>query len=132
MTFVVDPRILKTSSELQGYPVDERKCYFSDERRLKYFKQYTQNTCEVECEIDLVLKNCGCYLIIVEARDNIDVCGPRHQSCTFVTGNALHLENFLSCKCLPACSVVSYDSVMSTTKFNISDSLSDHRIDREE
>jgi Amiloride-sensitive sodium channel len=59
-TFTVKPKVMSTSDELKHYPVDERKCVFSNERRLKYFNQYTQSNCEIECEVDQVLQECGC------------------------------------------------------------------------
>jgi acid-sensing ion channel, other len=68
LTFVVDPKILSTANELRGYPSEVRKCYFSNEHRLKYFQEYTTNNCKLECEVDIVLKNCGCLIFFIEGQ----------------------------------------------------------------
>jgi acid-sensing ion channel, other len=68
MTIIVDPRLMTTAEELGAYTVSERNCYFSDERRLKYFEKYTQPNCETECEIDNVLKHCLCFPIFIEGK----------------------------------------------------------------
>ncbi|XP_070504668.1 pickpocket protein 28-like [Chironomus tepperi] len=43
------PTIVKTDQDMQAFDVDIRKCYFNDERKLKYFKVYTEKNCELEC-----------------------------------------------------------------------------------
>jgi acid-sensing ion channel, other len=63
LTAVVKPHMMTTSNKLRDYPISIRKCYFSNERRLKYFTQYTQSNCEVECEADIIAKKCGCLPI---------------------------------------------------------------------
>lgn len=37
-----------------------RGCYFGNERKLKYFKTYTQRNCEMECVSDYIQRQCGC------------------------------------------------------------------------
>jgi acid-sensing ion channel, other len=68
MTLIVVPKLMTTSEALRAYSATERKCYFSDERSLKYFLQYTQPNCEIECEADFVLKKCGCLMMFVEGK----------------------------------------------------------------
>jgi acid-sensing ion channel, other len=63
VTYILKPKMMVASSKLQGYPVSLRNCYFSNERRLKYFNHYTQANCETECMADLVLEKCGCIQI---------------------------------------------------------------------
>ena len=46
---LVTPTIVKTEDDLQKFDIETRKCYFDDERKLKYFKIYTQKNCELEC-----------------------------------------------------------------------------------
>jgi hypothetical protein len=45
----ITPEIIEAEDELRSFDPDERKCYFEDERSLKYFKVYTQKNCEMEC-----------------------------------------------------------------------------------
>lgn len=46
---LITPIIVKTDSDLQQFDIETRKCYFDDERKLKYFQIYTQKNCELEC-----------------------------------------------------------------------------------
>jgi amiloride-sensitive sodium channel len=43
------PEIIQADEDLRSFDPDERKCYFEDERKLNYFKVYTQRNCESEC-----------------------------------------------------------------------------------
>uniref|UniRef100_A0A1B0DLX3 Uncharacterized protein n=1 Tax=Phlebotomus papatasi TaxID=29031 RepID=A0A1B0DLX3_PHLPP len=37
-----------------------RQCYFNHERQLKFFRNYTQKNCELECFSLFMIKECGC------------------------------------------------------------------------
>jgi acid-sensing ion channel, other len=67
---VLKPKMITTAKELQHYPVSERKCYYSNERPLKYFNQYTPTNCEIECEVEYILEHCGCLPIYIESKNN--------------------------------------------------------------
>jgi acid-sensing ion channel, other len=67
VTFLVKPKMMVTEDKLRDYSVESRECYFSNERHLKYFEQYTQSNCEVECEANLTLQYCQCSLIFIES-----------------------------------------------------------------
>jgi acid-sensing ion channel, other len=45
----ITPEIIQTDEELRSTEPFERKCYFEGERKLNYFKVYTQRNCEMEC-----------------------------------------------------------------------------------
>jgi acid-sensing ion channel, other len=60
--FYLNPKVTITVPELRDFPVEKRQCYFSDERYLRFFKQYTQNNCEVECVVNQTLSRCGCLM----------------------------------------------------------------------
>jgi acid-sensing ion channel, other len=66
VNYVVSPNIMSNSDEVRSYPLVQRNCYFSDERRLKYFKQYTQTNCEIECFLEKALQQCGCLPMAIE------------------------------------------------------------------
>jgi acid-sensing ion channel, other len=57
---ILKPKMITTAEELRDYPISLRKCYFSNELQLKYFKEYTPTNCEIECEVDRILEICGC------------------------------------------------------------------------
>lgn len=45
----ITPQIQQTDEDLRRFDPDDRRCYFDDERKLNYFKVYTQNNCQMEC-----------------------------------------------------------------------------------
>lgn len=58
----VKPHMIGTSKELQSYPPTRKLCYYSTERKLRFFKIYTQRHCELECQSNYTLKQCDCVL----------------------------------------------------------------------
>lgn len=60
---LIKPKIIRPSSNLDVCSPDERKCFFQSERKLKYFKIYTQINCFAECGWNKTLKDCGCISI---------------------------------------------------------------------
>lgn len=56
----INPEVVRTADSLRGYAPNARGCYYPDERTLKYFKEYTQRNCELECLTDHTLENCRC------------------------------------------------------------------------
>lgn len=56
----INPEVVRTAKSLRSYSPNARGCYYSNERTLKYFKEYTQRNCELECLTDHTLENCRC------------------------------------------------------------------------
>lgn len=54
------PKLTTTSDGLRKYKPSRRGCYFNDERRLRFFKTYTKNNCDIECLANFTLSHCGC------------------------------------------------------------------------
>jgi hypothetical protein len=46
---IITPVITKTDKKLRKVSADKRRCYFQGEKRLKFFKIYTERNCEMEC-----------------------------------------------------------------------------------
>lgn len=46
---VLQPRVMSTSDNMRHYKPVKRQCYFPGEKRLKFFKSYTQSSCKLEC-----------------------------------------------------------------------------------
>jgi acid-sensing ion channel, other len=51
---------MTTADNFEKYSVPQRQCYFSNERYLKFFNDYTQDNCDLECEANVTIKHCGC------------------------------------------------------------------------
>lgn len=56
----VKPQIIITSKSLQKYNPNRRGCFFNSERKLQFFKLYTQQKCELECLANFTQSLCGC------------------------------------------------------------------------
>lgn len=58
--FTIEPKVIITSNNVRKYSPKVRQCYFNSERRLRFYKQYTQRNCEAECLANYTLAQCGC------------------------------------------------------------------------
>lgn len=56
----VKPKMITTSNRLRGYEPHDRGCFFKTERRLRFFKSYSQSKCELECLSNFTKNECGC------------------------------------------------------------------------
>lgn len=70
--YTIAPNLIWTSSRAQQYSPDVRRCYLNSERRLRFFKFYSQRNCEVECLSNYTLAQCGCVLFSVPRTKSID------------------------------------------------------------
>ena len=60
--FWIKPDIITTSTNLQDYDPHKRGCYFAHEKKLKFYKVYTEPNCRQECVSNYTIKICGCSL----------------------------------------------------------------------
>lgn len=59
-TVAVTPTLIRTTTKIQDYDPHRRFCYFENERKLKYFKAYSQSNCNLECWTNYTINFCGC------------------------------------------------------------------------
>lgn len=57
---LIKPTYVSTSDGLRSFSPKQRQCFFSSERKLRFFKIYTQNNCEAECLANFTKIECGC------------------------------------------------------------------------
>lgn len=57
---LVKPNVMTTSEGLRDYAPKHRKCFYTHERKLLFFKNYTQNHCQWECLTNHTKTACGC------------------------------------------------------------------------
>lgn len=126
----VDPRIIKTSSELFGYKPETRQCYFNGERKLKYFKIYTESNCELECLSNFTLKNCLCVKLGLPFNSNSKICDVKSEHCSaeaeekwFQQSWNQELIDSDECNCLPSCNSIEYQVDISQGYLYYSDYL---------
>ena len=125
----VKPRMTITSEELlESYLPSSRQC-FNNERKLKYYKIYTQSNCELECLTQFVLKECKCVKFSMPHEKGTKICAYNEVTCYHKAESDWLLEvlknsiekNFTShhfCNCLPSCSSLEYDAEISQTDYN--------------
>lgn len=60
MKIAIKPNVIKTSNTLRKYNSSVRQCFFTSERKLRFFRVYTQLNCESECFANFTKTYCGC------------------------------------------------------------------------
>lgn len=58
--YTIEPKLVRTSDKVKYYTPDDRRCFLQTERKLQFYKNYTQRNCEVECLSNFTLAQCGC------------------------------------------------------------------------
>lgn len=71
----ISAEVIKYDETLRRLSPDQRGCYFNDERKLRFFKFYTQRNCEYECMTNYTLKTCGCVKFSMPRDMMTKVCG---------------------------------------------------------
>lgn len=117
IAIIIKPPAIITSENLKGYGIDKRKCFFNDERELKYFQYYSQSNCELECYVQYSLEKCGCVEYWVPRFPGTPVCSLNNTQykpdCSFDDVEAaiqeervstiINANSRLGCNCLPSC-----------------------------
>lgn len=118
----ISAEIKKTDESLKSYSPAYRKCYFEDERQLKFLKSYTKFNCELECMTNFTYKICGCVAYWMPRYDDMQVCkfskSPCYRNIFYRwsssyyanSDNKLNFPNF-PCNCLPTCTRIKYSIV---------------------
>ncbi|GBP43266.1 Pickpocket protein 28 [Eumeta japonica] len=95
--------MISTSEKLRSYAPHVRQCYFPAERKLRYFKEYTQKNCERECRANYTFARCGCVWFNMAQELTIHEMKLALQA---AAGN----ETKEGCDCLPTCNSVKYEA----------------------
>ncbi|XP_077285517.1 pickpocket protein 28-like [Arctopsyche grandis] len=134
----IKPNMIITSKGLRGYDPQRRKCFMTVERKLKFFKVYTQQNCQIECLSNYTDSVCGCVAFWMPRSRSIPVCSSMKKVCMSKAQDDLqklelryalavrskdkeqvkNLENLMKCDCLPACTSLIYDSEVSQSDFH--------------
>lgn len=132
----VKPDMMTTSDSLRDYDPHRRKCYFSTERELRFYQNYTQQNCEVECLTNFTYNYCGCVAYHMPHDESTPICASGKQFCMHearsellakqVTtglekqnaGDSATPQANIECDCLPACTSLTYNAEMSQADFN--------------
>ncbi|KAJ3654363.1 hypothetical protein Zmor_013555 [Zophobas morio] len=108
-----------TSNELKFYSPERRKCLYSYERRLYFFKIYTMDLCRMECLANYTLHFCHCVPFYMPHNITTNICGRNESICVGVARTywLKYESGFLNkdldikpCDCLPSCTTVTYSA----------------------
>ncbi|KAF7267710.1 hypothetical protein GWI33_019099 [Rhynchophorus ferrugineus] len=77
----ITPSVLTTSQDVGEYNVKKRKCYFQTDMKLKFFANYSQINCKMECLINLTIDICGCVQYFMPREKNTPMCGTEKYKC---------------------------------------------------
>ena len=120
MEVIISPSVIKTDESLRSFSPESRHCYFDDERKLRFYKKYTKNNCEMECLSNHTLKTCECIPFDIIRDKNTTVCGINEIACATSAEYQVKLdplsELIKKCNCLPKCTLIQYNVEYIETK----------------
>ncbi|KAF2903802.1 hypothetical protein ILUMI_02379 [Ignelater luminosus] len=139
----VKPNMISASNDLKQYDPEERQCYFIGEKKLKFFKMYTQQNCLLECVTNFTEYICECVGFYMPHDNSTPICGSNmieclqhaeaHYLATEVTlkiqsakkkpkkahgkkkKKILHVEE---CNCLPSCASIEFETETSQSDWD--------------
>ena len=83
--FVIFVLYKKASDEFRDWNKANLKCYISDYKNLTYFREYSQDSCLLECKMKKIAKLCQCLpWYMVAARPNQTIEGTTTNTPNFV------------------------------------------------
>lgn len=60
---------IDTAPELYDYDPHLRQCFFNSEHKLRFYRQYTKNNCELECLVNFTHSRCGCVHFAMPSKE---------------------------------------------------------------
>ncbi|XP_013106042.1 pickpocket protein 28 [Stomoxys calcitrans] len=111
-----------------------RRCLFSDEGDLIYYRTYSRKNCELECEAMILMKKCSCILYYLPRIDpNVPICGLKDNNCTTQVQSEIESSNTsASCDaCLPGCFELNYQTTFTASQMVMGDFRSSDEFPKE-
>ncbi|KAK9883361.1 hypothetical protein WA026_001535 [Henosepilachna vigintioctopunctata] len=129
----VIPSMTSTAKIVQSYEPDKRGCYFGRERKLKFFKYYSQSNCNLECWTNYTHRHCGCVNFYMPRDKEMEICNLETRFCLedarksytreilrdrLKSETGLNSEGTLTCHCMPLCSDLHYNADLATSEWD--------------
>lgn len=111
MKIKITPHGHRTDNDLRSFSPDLRKCYFEDEKKLKFFKTYSKALCEWECKANATFQKCGCVTFAMPRDKLTKICNFEQMKCALSTISS-------TCQCYELCIDVTYSNEIYKTPFN--------------
>jgi len=107
---LITPEIITSSDDFSSLSLDQRNCYLKNERKLNFFKIYTQRNCEIECLSQKMFRSCGCVPYDVIRDNQTKICDFLDYICIQNVRSQINTEENLvnRCNCLQPCDYISY------------------------
>ncbi|XP_043266575.1 pickpocket protein 28-like isoform X2 [Venturia canescens] len=86
---IIKPQIATASWSILRVPKKKRKCFFTSERTLRYYRTYTQKNCLLECEANFTQKICKCVQYYMPKSSNTPICGKKDDLCATTARRAM-------------------------------------------
>ena len=122
MDVIISPSVIRTDENLRSFSAERRHCYFDDERKLRFFKKYTKNNCEMECLSNHTLVFCDCVSFDFIRDKTTTVCGINEVLCASEAEFQVKFDPtskiMEKCNCLPKCTSIQYNVEYIETKTN--------------
>jgi amiloride-sensitive sodium channel len=115
---LIIPEIISSSDDFSSLSLNQRNCYLENERKLKFFKIYSQKNCQIECLSQKMLESCGCVPYDVIRDSKTKICDFLDYTCLQNVRNQINIEEtFINrCNCLQSCDFISYSIEIVKTK----------------
>lgn len=120
----ITAEIQKIDTRLRKFPPKLRRCLYTNEKHLRFFKAYTQLNCELECMTNYTYEKCGCVPFWMPKTSGMKVCKFEDIKCykhIFYKWSKSYYEkeqnrhNFpdFPCRCFPTCTKIEYSIINS-------------------
>ncbi|XP_005176878.1 pickpocket protein 28-like [Musca domestica] len=129
----VKPTMITTSADVKAYRPEKRRCYFQQDRQLRFYKIYTQRNCERECVTNFTYHKCGCVKFSMPRTADMPICGEHKILCYQNARNTLlwqqfkeglsHSKRVRGCNCMPGCTSLEYETEISEGSFDLENTL---------
>ncbi|XP_050514292.1 pickpocket protein 28-like isoform X1 [Diabrotica virgifera virgifera] len=125
----ITPVQMISSDDVKEYVPEKRECYMQGEKDLKFFSNYSQNNCQLECISNYTKLRCGCVAFYMPRETNTPICGNGNRNCMKQVRNSLdwrklHLSitsagnNYNECGCLPMCTMLDYETEITEIEYD--------------
>ncbi|CAL8136814.1 unnamed protein product [Orchesella dallaii] len=113
----IHPDITIADPDIKDLKIEKRQCLFGKDKRLKYFRPYTQDNCFEDCIANLIETECGCSMFYMPRPNETVLCElfsmTFEGTCVSDTLSLLNKKEICG-DCLPLCEYIDYNFEMST------------------
>ncbi|XP_045472093.1 pickpocket protein 28-like isoform X2 [Harmonia axyridis] len=112
--YMINPVIREATHSLRSVSIEKRQCYFSNERKLQYYRTYTERNCRLECLSNHTKTKCGCIPYFLPKARDVQTCSKKQANCQDEAKNMVEVASekghaiAMLCHCLPGCHEVTY------------------------